>query len=160
MTKAPLLSLPTLVCLLLALVATTLAASNVVVGPPPAPPPPPVPPPPPFPPVLPSQHCRNGQRICVGDSNSGLYYLCNNNTWRLYTCGAGSRCAASGPWQATCRPTGSQCSGNQQRCNGGPNLSAYIACVNGEWQQRSCREGTRCINIPGNMINCQAGRLF
>ncbi|KAJ1647735.1 hypothetical protein J3B02_001661 [Coemansia erecta] len=102
--------------------------------------------------------CINGQRRCVGSSEQGLYYLCTNNQWDLYSCGAGYRCLQTGSLQATCAPAAPECRDGSQRCLGPRNPAGFLTCVNGHWQSQACSFGDTCVNIPGGQINCKVGR--
>ncbi|KAJ1812403.1 hypothetical protein LPJ56_003886 [Coemansia sp. RSA 2599] len=108
--------------------------------------------------VRPPPACINGQRRCVGSSTQGLYYLCSNNQWDLYSCGAGYRCLQTGPLQATCAPAAPECRDGSQRCLGPQNPAGFLTCVNGHWQSQSCSFSDTCVNIPGDQINCRVGR--
>ncbi|KAJ2851505.1 hypothetical protein IWW36_000989 [Coemansia brasiliensis] len=108
--------------------------------------------------TAPPPACIDGQRRCAGSGNPGLYYLCSGGTWNIYTCGSGFECKQTAALQAVCSPAAPQCRSGTQRCVGGSNPSLYNMCDGGRWQQKSCKPGDRCINIPGDLINCQVGR--
>ncbi|KAJ1665462.1 aminopeptidase [Coemansia sp. RSA 1813] len=99
--------------------------------------------------------CQNGQRRCIGPGNPGLYYLCSEGSWKLYSCGNGYQCTQTSPLQAACTPTAPQCISGTQRCIDDGSSGSFNSCVNGQWQHKSCNPGDRCINIPGGLINCQ-----
>ncbi|KAJ1935541.1 hypothetical protein EC988_008456 [Linderina pennispora] len=94
--------------------------------------------------------CAEGSRVCTGaDGTSQTYYRCTNGVWTLFTCGSGYLCVSG-----SCQPMVPLCASGQQRCVG---PREFLSCVGGQWTTGSCKPGDRCINIPGNMINCQVG---
>ncbi|KAJ1848955.1 hypothetical protein LPJ70_000750 [Coemansia sp. RSA 2708] len=101
--------------------------------------------------------CIDGQRRCAGPGNPALYYLCSGGAWQIYTCGGGFECKQTAPLQATCSATAPQCKSGTQRCAGAQNPGRYFTCDDGRWQQKTCNPGDRCVNIPGELINCQVG---
>ncbi|KAJ1784619.1 hypothetical protein LPJ62_004571 [Coemansia sp. RSA 2167] len=101
--------------------------------------------------------CIDGQRRCAGPGNDGIYYLCSGGAWKIYTCGNGYECKQTGPLQAVCSASAPQCQTGTQRC-GGQWPGQYYSCDNGRWQQNSCNPGNRCVNIPGDLINCAVGK--
>ncbi|KAJ2510907.1 aminopeptidase [Coemansia sp. RSA 1939] len=105
----------------------------------------------------PQPTCQNGQRRCIGSSNPNLYYFCSEGSWKLYSCGNGYQCKQTSPLQAACTSTAPQCASGAQRCVADGSSGSFYSCVDGQWKLKSCSPGDRCINIPGNLVNCQVG---